>query len=143
MFSSLKFADRTSALKLWKRNNPVEFNSAMSQLAKRSPAAPVSSLDGVKDRFGEVGLSDRWVFIGVCFKYIYPEAFREDVKDFNFTDGFVKKMAELLGMQTSNFSAEFSRVRLNLSLRDSDLKKEVERKFYDMGYKSVSGLFEV
>lgn len=136
---TLRRSDLTSSLKLWRRCDPVSFASAMSQINKRKPAGSMSEIEGLKNRFeakfGEIAIKDRWLFIGLGFKLIYPDAYKEDVKDFVFTDGFGKKMSEVLNMQPPNFSDEFKAVRVNLGLKDSELRKVVDEVFDALGYR--------
>lgn len=136
---TLRRSDLTSSLKLWRRCDPVSFANAMNQISKRKPAARMEAVDDLKAKFeatyGKVDTEARWLFIGLAFRLIYPEAYKEDVKDFVFTDGFGKKMSDLLHMQPPNFSDEFKAVRLHLTLKDSDLRQAVDQVFDKLGYK--------
>lgn len=136
-----RYSDRGAMLKAFKRCNPVEFAIYAGHLQKRRAAVPITAVDVLKQRFEviygsvlELKKEDRWVFIALCFKLIYPEAYREDIKDFNFTDGFSVKACSLLNMHASNFSEEFKAVRVNLTTKDSELRKAVDRLYEELGY---------
>ncbi|WP_157558121.1 hypothetical protein [Niabella aurantiaca] len=130
----------TAALKMWYRSNPVEAAAAISKLNAMDAAYRFDSLRFLKERFeGKYGTisdlkgDDRWLFIALAFKVFYPQAYKSDDKALKFV-GFGERMCELLHMQPPNFSDAFKAVRLNLTTKDSDLRKLADEVFFKLGY---------